>query len=196
MFYKFHLGPSLAAPFSLQLVDGSETAPIGRLDDVPVNIGDIWVLEDSIIVDMPETDDAQIILGRPIFVTAGCYIDVRKGRITFEVKECYAVFCHMQEDIVSPNSSLLDALTLSPEINMEDVLKCEDPPDSDWISCEDLNQGYVKVEFAAPMPPNTPKVEVPVLDESSISDYCRFAQVVLSMPPMEGFDANFDLGVE
>ena len=46
------------------------------------------------------------------------------------------------------------------------------------------------------MPPNTPKVEVPVLDESSISDYCRFAQVVLSMPPMEGFDADFDLGVE
>jgi len=59
------------------LADGSVTQPIGKLDNVPVNIGDIWVLEDIILVDMPETDDAQIILGRPIFATAGCDIDVR-----------------------------------------------------------------------------------------------------------------------
>ena len=29
-----------------------------------------------------------------------------------------------------------------------------------------------------------------------MSDYCRFAQTVLSMPPVEGFDADFDIGVE
>ena len=29
-----------------------------------------------------------------------------------------------------------------------------------------------------------------------MSDYCRFAQAVLSMPPMEEFDVEFDLGVE
>jgi len=52
------------------------------------------------------------------------------------------------------------------------------------------------VEFALPMPPNTPEVKVPMPNESSISDYCIFAQAVLSMPPMEGFDADFDLGVE
>ena len=62
LFHKLHVGPSLAAPFSLQLADGSEKPPIGKLDDVPVNIGDIWVLEDFIIVDLPETDDAQVIL--------------------------------------------------------------------------------------------------------------------------------------
>jgi len=33
------------------------------LEDVLVNIGDIWLLEDFIIVDMVEIDDAQIILG-------------------------------------------------------------------------------------------------------------------------------------
>jgi len=52
---------------------------IGRSDNVLVNIGDIWVLEDFIIVDMPKIDDAPIILGRPILATAGCHIDVRKG---------------------------------------------------------------------------------------------------------------------
>ena len=52
-------------------------------------------------------------------------------------------------------------------------------------------KGNVKVEFALPMPPNTPEVKVPMPNESSISDYCIFAQAVLSMPPMEGFDAEF-----
>jgi len=64
LFHKPHLGPLLAAPLSPQLADSFNTQPIGRLDDVPVNIGDIWVLEDLIIVDMLETDDAQIILSR------------------------------------------------------------------------------------------------------------------------------------
>jgi len=38
------------------------------------------------------------------------------------------------------------------------------------------------VEFAAPMPPNMPKVEVHIYNESSMSDYYRFAQAVLSLP--------------
>ena len=29
-----------------------------------------------------------------------------------------------------------------------------------------------------------------------MSDYCRFAQTVLSMPFVEGFDADFDVGIE
>ena len=52
------------------------------------------------------------------------------------------------------------------------------------------------MEFAAPMPPDSPEVEVPVPNESSISDYCRFVQAILYMSPGEGFDADFDLGVE
>ena len=45
LFHKLHLRSLLAVPFSLQLADGSETQPIGRLDDVLINIRDIWVLE-------------------------------------------------------------------------------------------------------------------------------------------------------
>jgi len=143
LFYELQLGPLQAAPFSLQLVHGFETQSIGRLDNVPVNIGDIWVLEDFIIINMPEIDDAQIILGRPILATAGCHIDVRKGRITFKVEGHYAVFCHMNEKVVSPNSSVLDEFPPSSEIDMEDVLNCEKPPDFNWISHEDPNQKYV-----------------------------------------------------
>jgi len=63
--------------------------------------------------------------------TAGCHIDVRKGQIIFEVEGHYAGLCHTKEDVVSPSSSLLDALPLSPKIDMEDVLNCKGPPDSD-----------------------------------------------------------------
>ena len=127
LFHKFHLGPSLAAPFSLQLADGLVTQPTSKLDNVPVNIGDIWVLEDFIIVDMLEIDDAQIIIGQPILVTTGCHIDVREGRVYFEVEGRFAMFSHR------------------------------------------------KVEFAAPMPPNKLEVEAPISNESSMSDYYRFA---------------------
>ena len=75
------------------------------------------MLKDFIIVDMPETD--------------GCHINVRKGRITFEVQGHYAVFYHMKENVVSLNSSLLDEFPLPLKLCTEDVLNCEDPPDFD-----------------------------------------------------------------
>ena len=77
--------------------------------------------------------------------------------------------------MVSPHSSMLDALHLSPEIDIEDVWNCEDHPNSDWISFDDPDQGYVEVQLAAPVPPNKPKVQAPISNESSIGDYCMFA---------------------
>jgi len=58
---------------------------------------------------------------------------------------------------------------------MEDVLYDEDVRDSKWISYENPDQGYVRVEFAAPMPPSKPEVEAPVSNNSLISEYFRFA---------------------
>jgi len=102
----------------------------------------------------------------------------------------------MKEKVASPNSSPLDEFPPSAEINIENVLNCEDPLDFNWISHEDLDQRYVKMEFATPMLPNMPKVAAHVSNKSSMSDYCRFAQVVLSLFLMEGFHIDFDLGVE
>jgi len=44
------------------------------------------VLENFIIVDMPKTDDAKIILGRCILATASYHNDVREGRVSFEME--------------------------------------------------------------------------------------------------------------
>jgi len=94
------------------------------------------------------------------------------------------MFFHVKEKVVSPNSSLLDAFPPSPEIHIEDTLNCQDPPDFNWIFTENPDQGYVKVEFAAPMPPSILEVEAHASNESTMSDYCRFAQAVLSLPSM------------
>jgi len=75
-------------------------------------------------------------------------------------------------------------------------LNCEDPPDFDWISTEDHNQRHVKVEFATPIPPNMAKVEARASNEPAMSNYYRFAQVVLSLPLMERIDADFGLRIE
>ena len=52
------------------------------------------------------------------------------------------------------------------------------------------------MEFAASVLPSRPKVRAHASNESAMSDYCRFAQTVLSLPHTEGFDANFDLVIE
>jgi len=72
----------------------------------------------------------------------------------------------------------------------------EDPPNSEWISYEDPDQGYVRVEFSAPMPSNKPEVEAPISNDSSLSEYCSFARVCHYMPQLEGFDVDFHVGIK
>ena len=112
-----------------------------------------------IIVDRTKTNDTQIILGMPFLDDSVCSIDVKGGRIKFEVKGCSVMFCFIDKSPAFPNSSQSYAFPLSFDIDMEDGLNCQDPSNFDWISIEDPDQGYVKVEFTAPTPPSVPKVE-------------------------------------
>jgi len=41
-----------------------------------------------------------------------------------------------------------------------------------------------------------PEVETYASSESSMSDYCRFTQLVCSLPPVEGVNLDFDLRIE
>jgi len=81
----------------------------------------------------------------------------------------------LYKKIVSPHSFLFDVFPLSPEIEMDDDLHCPHPSDSDWILTEDPDQGYVKVEFAAPTLPSILEIETYASNESSMIYYCRFA---------------------
>ena len=61
--------------------------------------------------------------------TTGCLVDVRRGRSTLKVQGCYAMFYYAEQKAVSPNYSLLDEFPPSPDIDMEDILNCQDAPD-------------------------------------------------------------------
>ena len=67
------------------MADKSTAIPVGICEDVPVVVANVTILEDFVILDIPEDDSMSIILGRPFLNTAGAVIDCNKGNATFFV---------------------------------------------------------------------------------------------------------------
>ena len=86
-FKRLGLGELTSTGISLQLVDRSIMYPMGILEDVPIKVGNFYVPIDFVVIEMDEDCCTQIILGRPFLATAGCKIDVKEGRLTFDVGE-------------------------------------------------------------------------------------------------------------
>jgi len=88
------LSPGELSPtsISLQLVDRFIKYHMGILEDVPIKVGDFYVPIDFVILDIAEDSRTQITLGRPFLATAGCKIDVKEGKLTFDVGEHHAEF--------------------------------------------------------------------------------------------------------
>ncbi|CAJ2651912.1 uncharacterized protein LOC123905413 [Trifolium pratense] len=81
------LGELRPTKMSIQFADRSVKYPLGILENVPVRIGQFFIPTDFIVMDIREDSNAPIILGRPFLATAGAIIDVKKGKLTFEVGE-------------------------------------------------------------------------------------------------------------
>jgi len=103
------LPPKLKDPgsFSIPCVIGSETIdkalcdlgasvsllPLslfkieGFVEEIPVKIEGIYIQADFMVVDIEEDPDVPILLGRPFLATAGAIIDVKVGRIVFQVSD-------------------------------------------------------------------------------------------------------------
>ncbi|XP_050901371.1 uncharacterized protein LOC127108054, partial [Lathyrus oleraceus] len=84
---KLEMGELRPTKMSVQLADRSIKYPVGILENVPVRIGQFYIPTDFTIMDIREDDMTPIILGRPFLATAGAIIDVKRGRLTFEVGE-------------------------------------------------------------------------------------------------------------
>ncbi|XP_058788432.1 uncharacterized protein LOC131662618, partial [Vicia villosa] len=84
---KLNLGELKATRMSLQLADRSVKYPVGMLENIPVRVGQFYIPTDFIIMDIQEDSNIPIILGRPFLATAGAIIDVKRGKLTFEVGE-------------------------------------------------------------------------------------------------------------
>ncbi|XP_050909004.1 uncharacterized protein LOC127122759 [Lathyrus oleraceus] len=84
---RLKLGELRPTRMSFQLADHSIKYPIRMLENIPVRVGQFFIPIDFIIMDIKEDSNIPIILGRPLLATAGAIIDVKRGKITFEVGE-------------------------------------------------------------------------------------------------------------
>ena len=82
---RLNLGELQPTKMSLQLADRSVKYPIGILEDIPVKIGQLYIPTDFVVMAIKEDEEIPILLGRPFLSTAGAIIDVKKGKLTFEV---------------------------------------------------------------------------------------------------------------
>ncbi|KEH38083.1 hypothetical protein MTR_2g460920 [Medicago truncatula] len=72
---------------TLKLADRSTIQPAGYVEDIPVKIEWIYIPTDFMVVDIEEDRDCSMILGRPFLATAGAIVDVKNGRIVFQVSD-------------------------------------------------------------------------------------------------------------
>jgi len=87
LYKKLGLLDLTPATMILQLANHSIRRPTGILEDVPIQMGKFVIPCDFIILDMDESSELPIILGRPILATAGAMTDVQVGTIAFQFCE-------------------------------------------------------------------------------------------------------------
>ncbi|XP_073307190.1 uncharacterized protein [Primulina huaijiensis] len=69
----------------LQLADKSVKVPLGCVEDVELKIDKLRLPADFVVLDMENSKNVPIILGRPFLATAGAIIDLKQRKLTMEV---------------------------------------------------------------------------------------------------------------
>ncbi|XP_021732442.1 uncharacterized protein LOC110699255 [Chenopodium quinoa] len=77
---------------TIQLADRSVKFPCGELEDVPIQVGYIYVPCDFVMMDMEEDVDTPLILGREALKTLEAVINFKNNTITCEVADKKIVF--------------------------------------------------------------------------------------------------------
>jgi len=87
LFKRMRIGELKPTEMSLKLADHSTIQPVGFVEAIPVKIEGIYIPADFMVFDNEEDPDVRILLGRPFLATAGAIIDVKNGRIGFQVSD-------------------------------------------------------------------------------------------------------------
>jgi len=171
---------------------------MGILEDVPIKVGDFFVPIDFVVLNMDEDCRTQIILGRPFLAIAGCKIDVKEGRLTFDVGEHHVEFGLF--DDLKPTSAFAccgcDTIDLDEPKDLSDS-NLNDPSSISCALFEGLGLDNGKEDS---FPPNIVETEPNAVDEGYLSACCRFITFWMSVPPASGglqegdADSDFDFG--
>jgi len=87
LFKRMGIGELRPTEMTLQLADRSTIHPVRFIEDIPVKVRGIYILDDFVVVDIDEDPQIPILLGRPFLATKGAIIDVKIGRIVFHVSD-------------------------------------------------------------------------------------------------------------
>ena len=79
IFKRLDLGQLQSISIRLQLANSFVKYHLGILEDVPIKVGDLCMLNGFVVLDIVEDAYTQIILGRLFLATTGCKIDVKGG---------------------------------------------------------------------------------------------------------------------
>jgi len=179
---------------SLQLADHSIKYPIAIFEVVPIKVGELYVPIDFVVLDMAKYSRTQIILGRPFLATVGCKIDVKEGKLTFNMGEHHVEF-GLSND-VKPFASFAccgcDTIELDEPVDLPHTIQ-NDPSSFSCPLFEGLGLDNVKVDS---VPPGTVETKPYAVDEGYLSSWCRFVTLWMSMPPMSGGVHKMDVDFE
>jgi hypothetical protein len=110
---RLSMGELRPTKMFVKLADRSIKYPVGILENVPVRGGQFYIPTDFIIMDIKEDSSTPIILGRPFLATARAIIDVKRGKLTFEVGEEKVEFIltqFLQAPAIDDTCYLLDVI--------------------------------------------------------------------------------------
>ncbi|XP_073061953.1 uncharacterized protein [Primulina eburnea] len=86
LYEKLGLSKMRSTELSVQLADKSVKVPLGIVEDVELKIDKLKVLAEFLVLDMENSKDVHVILGRPLLAAVGAIIDVKRGNMTMEVE--------------------------------------------------------------------------------------------------------------
>ncbi|XP_021731447.1 uncharacterized protein LOC110698340 [Chenopodium quinoa] len=123
---------------TIQLANRSVKLPCSKLEDVPIQVGHIYVPCDIVVMDIEEDVDTPLILGREALKTLGAVINCKNNTITCEgadekivfefskllktpiLEKCYRV------DVVNQELDRLGRVMMKPQDPMAEALTCKE----------------------------------------------------------------------
>lgn len=87
IYERLNLGDLKPTKMSIQLAGRSAKYLVGILEDIPVRISQLYIPTKFVEIDIKEDSNIPILLGRPFLATIGVIIDVKRGKLNFEVGE-------------------------------------------------------------------------------------------------------------
>ena len=146
---------------------------MGILEDVPIKVVYYYVPIDLVLLDMAKDSYTQIILGRPFLATTGCKIDVKEGKLTFDVGEHHVEFGLFKDFESSPSTFSCCGCEVIESTESVGILEMslKDPSSFDCTLSEGSGLDGVTVDSLQPsIVENKPYT----IDEGYLSGSCRF----------------------